>query len=103
MVAEGQRAQVEEVDDQDELGPDEVAADEEHDEGKVQQVVRDEVGPDGAGRVHLLEVAREEVHDITNLEEEQDDAGISVLATCEGFQEGLMGLSLTSRRIRARS
>lgn len=76
MVAEGQRAQVEEVDNQDELSPDEVAANEEHDEGEVQQVVRDEVGTDGASRVHLFEVAREEVHNIADLGNEQDDAGI---------------------------
>jgi len=76
MVAEGQRAQVEEVDNQDELSPDEVAANEEHDEGEVQQVVRDEVGTDGASRVHLFEVAREEVHNIADLGNEQDDAGV---------------------------
>lgn len=74
-VAEGHGALVDEVDDEDELGPDEVAADEEHDEGEVQQVVHDEVGADGAGRVHLLNVAREEVIDVAELREEQDNAG----------------------------
>lgn len=103
MVAEGQRAQVEEVDDQDELSPDEMAADEEHDEGEVQQVVRDEMGTNGAGRVHLLDVAREEVHHIANLEQEQDDAGVSVLVTCENLKRAPKGLDLTSKRIQARS
>lgn len=85
MVAEGQRAEVEEVDNQDELSPDEVAANEEHDEGKVQQVVRDEVGADGASRVHLLDVAREKVPHVADLRDEQDDAGLvsRALATCE--------------------
>lgn len=42
-MAEVERRQVEEVDDQDQLSPDEVGSDEEHDEGKVEEVVEDEV------------------------------------------------------------
>jgi hypothetical protein len=44
-VAEVERGQVEEVDDQDELGPYEVGSDEEHDEAEVEEIVRDEVAP----------------------------------------------------------
>lgn len=43
MMAEGHGRQVEEVDDKNELSPDEVAAGKEHHEGKVQQIVKDEV------------------------------------------------------------
>ena len=73
VVAEIQRRQVEEVDDEDQLSPGEVRADEEHDEGEVQQVVEDEVAANGAGRVHRLDVAREEADEIAALEDEEDD------------------------------
>lgn len=42
-MAEIEGGQVEEVDDQDNLSPGEVSSDEEHDEGKMQKVVKDEV------------------------------------------------------------
>jgi hypothetical protein len=43
VVAEVERREVGEVEQQHDLGPDEVRAHEEHDEGEVQQVVDDEV------------------------------------------------------------
>ena len=72
-VTEVQARQVEEVDDQDDLGPDEVAADEEHNEGELEEVVEDEVGSDGGGRVDVVSVGGEQVPDITDLEDEQED------------------------------
>ncbi len=45
-MTEVQRGQVEEVDNQDDLGPDKVAAHEEHDEGEGEKVVEDEVAAD---------------------------------------------------------
>lgn len=74
VVAEGKGGQVEEVDDQDDLGPAEVSAGEEHDEGEVKKVVQDEVRAYSGSSVHLFEVAGEEVEDVTDLQDEQDHA-----------------------------
>jgi hypothetical protein len=70
-VAEVQRCQVEEVDNDQNLGPSEVASYEEHDESEVEQVVEDEVASHGTSSVQLLDVAREEVEDVATLEDEQ--------------------------------
>lgn len=51
----------------------EVRADEKHDEGKVEQVVRDEVTPHAGGRMDMVGIAGEEVADITKLQDEKDD------------------------------
>ena len=72
-MAEIQARQVEEVDDQDDLRPDEVAADEEHDEGELKEVVEDEVGSNGCGGVDVVSVGGEQVPDIADLEDEQED------------------------------
>lgn len=42
-MTEVQARQVKEVNDQDDLSPDEMAADKEHDEGELEKVVEDEV------------------------------------------------------------
>jgi len=57
VVAEVERRQVEEVEEQNELGPDEVGAHEQHDKGKVKQVVEDEVASHAAGLVDIFGVA----------------------------------------------
>lgn len=72
-VTEVERGQVEEVDDQDDLGPNEVGAHEEHDEGELKEVVEDEVGADRGGGVDVVGVVGEEVPDIADLKSEQDD------------------------------
>ena len=64
IMAEVQRREVEEVDDQQDLGPDEVRANEEHDPAKVKQVVEDEVATDRGGRVDRGGIAGEEVTDV---------------------------------------
>jgi len=43
VVAEVKESQVEEVDNQNNLSPNKMSSDEEHDEGKLQEVVEDEV------------------------------------------------------------
>lgn len=75
VVAEVQGRQIEEVDDEHDLGPDEVRADKEHDEGKVEEVVDDEVAADAGGVVNGFGGAREEVRDVAELEDEEDDPG----------------------------
>lgn len=75
MVAEGHGRQVDEVDDENELSPDEVAAGKEHHEGEVKQVVEDEVRPASGRSIHLCNIAREEVQDVAKLQDEQDNAG----------------------------
>lgn len=72
-VAEVERGQVAEVDDQDDLGPDKVRADEEHDECELEKVVKDEVRTDGGGGLDIGGVGGEEVPDVADLEEEEDD------------------------------
>lgn len=59
MMAEGHRRQVEEVNDKDELSPDEVAAGEQHHEGKVEQIVEDEVRTASGRSIDLRNIARE--------------------------------------------
>ena len=51
IVAEIQRRQVDKVEDDDHLGPAKVAADKEHDKGKVEQVVENKVASDAGGGV----------------------------------------------------
>lgn len=75
VVAEVERREVDEVDDENHLGPVEVGADEEHDEGKVEEVVEDEVAADAGGGVDDLGVLGEEVGDVAKLEDEEDDPG----------------------------
>lgn len=73
VVAEVERGQVDKVDDQDNFGPGKVRADEEHDEGKVQQVVENEVAANTGSGLNIVGVLREEVSDVANLENEEDD------------------------------
>jgi hypothetical protein len=73
VVAEVERGQVKEVDDQDELGPAKVRADEEHDEGEVQQVVQDEVAANRGGGIDLDRVLGEEIGDVADLKYEEND------------------------------
>lgn len=73
VVAEVERRQVGEVNDQDELSPAEVGAHEQHDKGEVQEVVEDEVRSDAGGGVDIVAIAREKVSDIADLEDEEND------------------------------
>lgn len=73
VVAEVQRRQVDEVEDDDELRPAEQGPHEQHDERKVEQVVQNKVAADSAGRIDFLDIAGEEMRDVTTLENEQDN------------------------------
>jgi hypothetical protein len=73
VVAEVKEGQVEEVDDENDLGPGEVGADEEHHEGEVQEVVEDEVTSDAGGSLNIFGVLAEEVADVADLEDPKDD------------------------------
>lgn len=58
-VAEIESSQVEEVDDQNYLSPSKVSPDEEHDEGKLQKIVEDEVASYTSGSLDMLTLVRE--------------------------------------------
>lgn len=64
IMAEVQRREVDEVDDQQDLGPDEVRANKEHHPPKVKQVVEDEVATNRGGSVDLGGIVGEEVADV---------------------------------------
>jgi hypothetical protein len=78
VVAEVQERQVEEVEHQEELGPVKVGSDKEHDEAEMEQVVQDEVAANAGGGVNDIAVGREEVADVTCLENEKDDPAYNV-------------------------
>lgn len=73
VVAEVQRGQVEEIQDKDDLGPDEVGANEEHDPCELEKVVEDEVAANAGGCVDVGVVGREEGPDVADLENEEDE------------------------------
>lgn len=84
IVAKIERREVDEVENEDELGPVEVGADKEHDKGKVEEVVEDEVVADAGGSVGALDVAGEEVADIANLQDEEANPAEVRLGTRAG-------------------
>jgi hypothetical protein len=53
--------QVDEVHDQDDLSPDEVRSDEEHDEGKLKQVIEDEVTSNASGSLNVIGIGGEKI------------------------------------------
>jgi hypothetical protein len=73
VVAEVERGKIDEVENQNNLGPVEVRADKEHDKGEVEEVVEDEMASDAGSSVNDVRVAREEMSDVTSLEDEEDN------------------------------
>jgi hypothetical protein len=69
-VPEVERAQVDEVENDQELGPAKEVAHEQHDKGKVEQVVEDKVAADGAGRVEQRRLTGPKVGDVAALSDE---------------------------------
>lgn len=69
-MAEVQRRQVDEIEDDDELRPAEQGPHEQHDEREVEQVVQDKVAADSAGGIDALNIAGEEMGDVATLENE---------------------------------
>lgn len=76
VVAEIQDREVEEVGDEDDFGPDKVRAHKEHDKGKVEEIVEDEVAADAGGIVDSLLLTGEEVRDVSELEDKEADPEI---------------------------
>lgn len=90
IVAEVQRGKVEEVDDEDDLGPGEVRSHEQHDEGEVQEIIEDEVAAHCTSGIHIVDIAGEEMADVANLEDADDgpvDLGDSVVESEAGVDE----------------
>ena len=73
VVAEVQGAQVEEVENEQQLGPAKVGSNEEHDEAKVEEVVDDEVGAHTRSGVHVVGIGGEEVRNVAKLHDEEND------------------------------
>ncbi len=73
VVAEVERDEVDEVGDEHHLGPVKVRVDKEPDKEGVEEVVDDEVAADARGGVDNVGVAREEVANVAELEDEEDD------------------------------
>lgn len=73
IMAEVEGGKVEKVKHQDDLSPVKVRSDKEHDEGKVEEVVEDEVAADAGSGIDDVGIAREEVSDVASLEDEEHD------------------------------
>lgn len=73
VVAEVERGQVEEVYNQDQLSPDVVAADEQHNESELEEVTDYEMASDSSGCVDVVGIGREEGPDVSDLQDEEDD------------------------------
>lgn len=73
VVAEVEGGQIEEVDNQDELSPEEMAADKQHDKPKLEQVVDYEMASNTSGCIDIVRVGGEQVPDISELEDIEDN------------------------------
>lgn len=72
-MAEVERAQIDEVENQNHLGPVEVGAHKEHDKGEVEEVVHDEVAADAGSGMNMGLIAREQVANVAGLEDEENN------------------------------
>lgn len=78
VVAEVERREVDEVDDEDNLGPDKVAVDKEQDPRGVEHVVGNEMASHRTGSIDRLDLGREEVGNVSDLEDEDcEPEGVS--------------------------
>lgn len=73
VVTEVERGEVEEVDDQHNLGPNIMSTHEQHDPGESQEVVNDEVTTNTCSSIDIVSVARKQVPDISDLRNEEND------------------------------
>lgn len=85
VVAEVERAEVDEVDDEDQLSPVEVGADKEHDKGEVEEVVKNEVASNAGGSIDVVRVAGEEVGNVASLQDEENDPDAWSACLSNGF------------------
>jgi hypothetical protein len=74
-MAEVEEGEIEEVHNQDHLGPNEVPTDEEHNECKLEKVVEDEVTSNSSGSLDMFAFVGEEVPQVCNLKEEEGEPG----------------------------
>lgn len=74
-MSEVQGREVEEVKDQQQLGPGEMGTDEEEDKADVEEIVHNEVATDSGGCVDMVDIAREQVANIADLQEEKGEPG----------------------------
>jgi len=72
-MTEVQEGQIEEVDDQDDLSPDEVSSNEEHDECELEKVIEDEVGTNSSSSLDMSSGIGKEVPHVCDLEEKQSE------------------------------
>jgi len=90
-VADVQGGQVEEVDDQDDLSPAEMSADKQHDECELQEVVENEVASNTSSSIDIVGITREEMPNISDLQEENDNPMRGRLAQAQSstiFRDG---------------
>lgn len=74
-MTEIKEGKIEEVNDQNDLRPDEMGSDEEHDKSKLQEIVEYEVRSNSCCSVNMGSLVREEVPHVTDLEEEEYNPG----------------------------
>ena len=79
-MAEIERRKVEEVDDEDQFGPNEMSTNEEHDKRELQKVVEYEVASNTSRSLDISGVIREQMPKVSDLEEEESQPRRS--ATC---------------------
>lgn len=73
VVAEVERAEVEEIENQNDFSPVEVGANKEHDKGEMEQVVHDEVAADASRGVDDVGIRGEQMANVASLENEEYD------------------------------
>lgn len=76
VVAEVEGRQVEEIDDQDNLRPEEVSPNKQHYPGELQEIVEDEVASDTGRSLDVVAILGEEVPDVCELGDEESEPGI---------------------------
>ena len=85
-MPEVQRRQVEEIDNKDEFSPDEVSTNEQHDEGKLQEIVENEMASNTSSSIDIFGIVGEKVPDVSNLQEEEDNPNIPVSTYLAGSE-----------------
>lgn len=72
QVEEGKIAKVQDGND---LSPDEMRTDEEHDKSELEEIVQDEVTSDAGSGVDIFGFGGEDVPEVADLEHEEDNPG----------------------------
>jgi len=72
-IAQVKEGEVAKVEDHNELGPDEVRADKEDDEGELEEVIQDEVASDAGSCMDIFGFGGEQIPDVADLEQEEED------------------------------